>query len=840
MRKFTFLFVAVLLTLTMFAQNQIKQVPFQKGEIVNQTFQKVSTKSITGVINYDNSEIAFGLGNAEAHNIEPYHKFPADKIPQYVGESITHMKIGIADASHYTVIKLRIKEGNIDSDPVVDQEIAVANLKDGLNLLKLTSAYVIPASTDIFIGVYLESTGGFGIAMDTDGTNEPENSSLLFFSGTYYGSIAADYGDFIIQGIITDDGVADKLIDLKISDAKAKTNDCALSATESIMVTLKNAGEETISDPFNVTVKVNSETIIKQVVPTAFNAGTELVVEVLSFDMSTFGVNEVHVSHDFDDHISHNDMWEGKILSGDAIITIDITTDKWAGETSWAVFNSDGDAIATNGAMDGETNYVTDVCVGNSGCYTWAIFDSYGDGMGGDPGNGVPAGSFTVKYNGVDIGVSPEGGNFGTEFYIYGIATGCPDNEIELVEFDLPFGIEIGEFAIGGTLINMGTDNLTSFDVVYNVNQVTSSVYTHTGVNIAIGQTYEFEHETSFDFATAGNYQVSLTVLNPNGEVDADDSNNTKTDNMIVASSIVAKKQLFEHFTASTCPPCASYTPTADALLAANKDKYSLIRYQVNWPGNGDAYYIDQAGDRVKYYSVSGVPSVFRNGAYDMDVTQDVFDSYAEHISLIDLSVTASYEGNVVTVNADIKSLANLDAGLTAHIVVVENMTTGNVGSNGETSFHNVMMQMLPSSKGTVLEAMATDAEMSISETYNMSTTFVEEMSDLSAIVFIQDDMTKEMLQSEMVVVEIVEGVKDSRTESVGVYPNPFNNIFTIDNLDNSSKVIISNILGQKVIVINVTGNTMDINTSEFNRGVYLITVIDNDNSFRTVRVVKQ
>ena len=85
------------------------------------------------------------------------------------------------------------------------------------------------------------------------------------------------------------------------------------------------------------------------------------------------------------------------------------------------------------------------------------------------------------------------------------------------------------------------------------------------------------------------------------------------------------------------------------------------------------------------------------------EIFQEVFDVLASEQTVIELDVTSEFNGSNVKVQADINSFANIPSGLTAHIVVIENKTVDNTGSNGETEFFNVMMQMLPSSQGTQL-----------------------------------------------------------------------------------------------------------------------------------------
>ncbi len=62
-----------------------------------------------------------------------------------------------------------------------------------------------------------------------------------------------------------------------------------------------------------------------------------------------------------------------------------------------------------------------------------------------------------------------------------------------------------------------------------------------------------------------------------------------------------------------------------------NPGEYSLIKYQMNWPGNGDPYYTEEGGVRRDYYGVSSVPDLYINSDHHfpaIDFTQEVFDEY--------------------------------------------------------------------------------------------------------------------------------------------------------------------------------------------------------------------
>jgi hypothetical protein len=65
------------------------------------------------------------------------------------------------------------------------------------------------------------------------------------------------------------------------------------------------------------------------------------------------------------------------------VITIDLTTDGYASETTWSIQNSLGTNVTgtTNPSLANNTNYVRNYTLANTGCYTFKLSDSYGDGL---------------------------------------------------------------------------------------------------------------------------------------------------------------------------------------------------------------------------------------------------------------------------------------------------------------------------------------------------------------------------------------------------------------------------------------------------------------------------
>jgi len=91
---------------------------------------------------------------------------------------------------------------------------------------------------------------------------------------------------------------------------------------------------------------------------------------------------------------------------------------------------------------------------------------------------------------------------------------------------------------------------------------------------------------------------------------------------------------------------------------------------------------------------------------------------------------------------------------------------------------------------------------------------------------------TKTNLSSEVSIV-------DKSFGTLAVYPNPFNQTITVENLENATQITISNILGQTVLAIPVTNASMVINTADLEKGIYIITA-KNGNKVFTNRIVKQ
>lgn len=143
---------------------------------------------------------------------------------------------------------------------------------------------------------------------------------------------------------------------------------------------------------------------------------------------------------------------------GDTLkVEVDILTDDYPGETTWALINKcDGSTAASGGPYDTqEYLYSYSECLPPAE-YEFEISDSWGDGIC----CGYGQGSYKVNYDGVDV-VS-NGGEFGTsEATTFG---SCPSLAPVLAEFDSALGVlkcsDVGPSCTSGLLLDGKANNV--------------------------------------------------------------------------------------------------------------------------------------------------------------------------------------------------------------------------------------------------------------------------------------------------------------------------------------------------------------------------------------------
>ncbi len=86
----------------------------------------------------------------------------------------------------------------------------------------------------------------------------------------------------------------------------------------------------------------------------------------------------------------------------------------------------------------------------------------------------------------------------------------------------------------------------------------------------------------------------------------------------------------------------------------------------------------------------------------------------------------------------------------------------------------------------------------------------------------------------EQTITLVLTGIGLESLSNIKVYPNPFSSYINITNADKVNRVIITNVIGQRVMDITLNGRN-NFNASELTNGVYLVT-FEGINGERTVR----
>jgi hypothetical protein len=222
---------------------------------------------------------------------------------------------------------------------------------------------------------------------------------------------------------------------------------------------------------------------------------------------------------------------------------------------------------------------------------------------------------------------------------------------------------------------------------------------------------------------------------------------------------------LAEEFTQASCGPCAAQNPAFNTLLAANTAKVVSVKYQTSWPGVDpmNAQNPTDVATRVSYYGISGVPDG------PMDGTEPTGSSYTGapanwSQSMIDAeygvpspftvtvshTFSADYDSVFVTCVITASQAYTASGALKAHIAMVEKTIqfTTAPGTNGETTFYNVMRKMYPSASGTTLPGTWTMGQTQTITFGAPIPSYIYSKAQICFVAFVQSDGDKHVQQA--------------------------------------------------------------------------------------------
>jgi len=246
---------------------------------------------------------------------------------------------------------------------------------------------------------------------------------------------------------------------------------------------------------------------------------------------------------------------------------------------------------------------------------------------------------------------------------------------------------------------------------------------------------------------------------------------------MSMLAQPINRKALIEEFTSATCGPCASQNPSFNALIGPNRDvKVVPVKYQVPIPSAGDPMYaqnMPESDARRSYYGVSSAPMTRMNGftpdnnnttggnwtgyaGGPYGYTQAVLDAEFNNLTSFSLVLDHWVSEDLDTVYATI-TITNVDtvavnnANLILRAALLEETITFATapGSNGETTFEEVMRKMIPNATGTAVTATWVPGQSEVISIEAPIPNYIYDYTELSMSAWLQDDATKEVLQAD-------------------------------------------------------------------------------------------
>jgi sulfur carrier protein ThiS len=336
-----------------------------------------------------------------------------------------------------------------------------------------------------------------------------------------------------------------------------------------------------------------------------------------------------------------------------------------------------------------------------------------------------------------------------------------------------------------------------TFSVVGGNGNVSATV---DNVDIASGDDVVAGSQVVFTAEPAPNYQVKEWTLNGTPVAD-------NTTNEFVIASLDANAEVTVEFEAI---PQDTYTVTfsvAEGMgnISAAVGSSDIVSGDDVVAGSQVVFTAEPAPNyQVKEWTLNGTP-----------VADNTTNEFVIASLDVDITVTVEFEEVVTETYTVTFSVVEVDGAtngtLTAAVNEVE-LTSGDEVEEGS---------------GVVFTATPNDGYKVKTWTLNG-----DPIAD-----FIENSYTISELTIDVVITvefEVITSVPTLSLSNVKAYPNPFTNTIKLDNSELVTRVVVTDMIGKQVMVIDLNGDNV-INTSSLREGVYLI-ILENQNGQRVVR----
>lgn len=417
------------------------------------------------------------------------------------------------------------------------------------------------------------------------------------------------------------------------------------------------------------------------------------------------------------------------------------------------------------------------------------------------------------------------------------------------------------------TLRNSGIHDISSCEYAYTTNNSTQVEKLNFNFTKALAPiTGQNTSTASVKFANGqfGKNSIKMWLVKINGS----DFTATGDDTIRHQISLIDQSKLtqnlipmMECFTASSCGYCKPLNDVMNPVLKnfMAEGKINVVKYQMNFPGSGDKYYIASNTTRMQYYDQMfgwggywGVPTPIFNGQSNIfdwpgETYADVMNQLKQHteaahaekafVNIVVKSASIDATTGMLDFEIEATSAVNLTANMV--VLVTEKTTTGNRGSNGEREFHHVNMSAPLGANGKTC-SFKVDSVVRVSGSVDMGTTHMEEANDLEIVCFVQAPLLSggRIFQSASADVNALNVANEDRlAAAISVYPNPAKNNVSIKGLENAN-VSVFDLTGRMVYSTKAAEESLNMDLIRFTAGTYMIRIEQNGNTIHKKLVV--
>jgi thiol-disulfide isomerase/thioredoxin len=436
-------------------------------------------------------------------------------------------------------------------------------------------------------------------------------------------------------------------------------------------------------------------------------------------------------------------------------------------------------------------------------------------------------------------------------------------NKFSLVNTDNPLTFDV---------VNNGASTITTLEVSWS--DGTADNIEIFNVNIAPGASETISHTSAVNYSAVNEKDISVTIVNVNGTVDGDVTNNAFNTKINTLSQSGTKKVFIEEATGTWCPWCprgavgldymySTYPASVVAVAVHNSDPMEVPEYD-NGISSFIAGYPSGAVDRLIANVDPGIASL-----------ENVYNQRINELVPLSLSADATQSGDELTITVNATFFSNFSSAGTDFrfgAIITENGVTGTGsgynqannyagGGNGPMGGYENLPNPVPASQmvydhvGRALlggfngEAGSVPASVvdgqTVSHTFTYTIPSTSDINNMNIVpVLLSQTAAGVIGVSEISVSQALSVEEVSGIDSIKIYPNPakdnINIAFEASNGDYN--ISVTDMLGRTVLTKSFEGlfgnQTLQLPVSDLNSGYYLITIKDGQSSYSSKFIV--